>query len=86
MKLVERGRQEVSCGLRRINPAQQKQLGNSSSRIRRFSKQLKRGDGFGQRLNWRRFNFSEVPAHGLRLFVRAGAVDGDPAEVLGDFH
>jgi len=86
MKLIERRRQEASSGLRPINPPKQEKLGNGGSGVRRFSKRIKRGDGFGQRLNWRWFNFSEIPAHGLRLFVRAGAVNGNPAEVLRNLH
>ena len=86
MKLLERWRQEAGRGLWCIDPAKQEQLGNSSGRIRRFSKQIEGGNSFGQRLKRRRFNFSEIPTHRLRLFVRAGAVDGDPAEVFGNFH
>src|SRR3954469_10872755 len=86
MKLVER-RREKSCGcFRRSYSAKKQKLGDDRGELGRLGKTIKRGDRLGKRLHCLWINLSQVPAHGLGLFVRAGTIDGNAAEILGDFH
>jgi hypothetical protein len=86
MKLVKR-RREKSCGcFRRSDSAKKQKLGDDRGELGRLWKRIKRGDRFGKRLHSGRINLSQLPAHGLGLFVRAGSVDGNAAEILRDFH
>src|SRR5579872_3628776 len=86
MKLVKRRREKGRRCCRRSDSAKKQKPGNDRAELWGFGKRVERGDRFGKRLHCGRFNLSQVPAHGLGLFVRARTVDGNASKILGDFH
>lgn len=86
MKLAERWRKKSCGGFWRAYSAKDEELRDSITELPGVWEKLERRDSFRQRPHRSRFSFSEDPPHGLGLFIRAGAVDGDAAEVLGYFH